>query len=153
MLALLKRAVARLIGADSTAHADVWGQGFAIGVVFGMLLTLLYLAEAGTCLVRALQPYPDGNLLLRAIHDLDIEDQHRALIPGVANIASPVISRWDNDGKLGCYVVGNPTAPSELRVVFPNSSPLPQQELVPTLHRLIDLTASVIEAFRTLALS
>ena len=32
-------------------------------------------------LLRSFKPYPEGNKLLRALHELDIQDKHQALIP------------------------------------------------------------------------
>ena len=37
--------------------------------------------EDAVTLLRSLQPYHGGNLALRALHDLDIQDKHHSLIP------------------------------------------------------------------------
>src|SRR5665213_2124187 len=42
-------------------------------------------------LLRELKPYHGGNAALRAVHDLDVRDKHQSLIPGVMNVASPII--------------------------------------------------------------
>jgi hypothetical protein len=45
---------------------------------------------AAVDLVRALKPYKGGNIELRALHDLDIQDKHRMLIP---------VADWADFGK------------------------------------------------------
>jgi hypothetical protein len=48
-------------------------------------------APAAVNLVRALRPYNGGNVELRALHDLDIQDKHRMLIP---------MADWADFGKI-----------------------------------------------------
>jgi hypothetical protein len=102
-------------------------------------------------LLRSLKPYKDGNAALRVIHDLDIQDKHRALIPQVMGTASPIIRLWDDDRSYNPTVVGNPAAASEIKLVFPTDNGLHGRELVPTLHELVTLVEGIIEAFRGLA--
>jgi hypothetical protein len=110
--------------------------------------------RAGTAavqLVRSIKPYKNGNIDLRTIHDLDIHDKHRALIPQVLGAASPVIRMWDDDGSINPTVIGDPAAASEVRLIFPADCEPHGRELVPTLYGLVEVVEGVIEAFRSLA--
>jgi hypothetical protein len=97
-------------------------------------------------LLRQLQPYREGNAALRAIHDLDIQDKHQMLIPAFMTIASPILSRWDDDGTPNLTVVGDPNLPSEIHLIFPQG-PLAGAEILPTLEHLTELMSGIVEAF------
>ena len=101
--------------------------------------------------LRDLKPYRNGNDALRLIHDLDIQDKHQALIPGVMNFASPVVRLWGDDGTFNPAVVGDPGTPTLLRLIFPGDPGPEGRELIPTLHELVQLVEGVVEAFRALA--
>jgi len=97
-------------------------------------------------LLRELKPYPSGNAALRAIHDLDIKDKHQMLLPTFTAFASPILSRWDDDGTLNLTVVGDPDLATDVRLVLPDG-PLGGDEILPALHSLADLASGVVEAF------
>jgi hypothetical protein len=99
-------------------------------------------------LLREWKPYRGGNAALRAIHDLNVRDKHQMLIVNPMSFASPIIDTRPPEG--GIAIVGDPTKPSELKLVFPGDCALSMEELIPTLHKLVDLTASVIESFKSL---
>ncbi|SEC57945.1 hypothetical protein SAMN05519104_1649 [Rhizobiales bacterium GAS188] len=107
-------------------------------------------AEA-VALLQSLKPYRNGNTSLRSIHDLDIHDKHRALIPNVMSAASPIIQMWEDDGTPNPRVIGDPNAPTEIKIVFPSEVGPAGQELLPTLHELVQLVERIVEAFRALA--
>ena len=102
-------------------------------------------------LLQSLKPYKNGNAALRVIHDLDIQDKHRALIPQVMIAASPVMRLWDDDRSFNPTVIGDATSASETKLVFPTDSGWQGRELVPALHELVELVESVVDAFRALA--
>jgi hypothetical protein len=106
--------------------------------------------DQAIAVMHAIQPYVGGNLVLRAIHDLDIQDKHTAIIPTLMNVGGPILSRWDDDGTPNLSFVGDPTAPSELRIVFPAQGPLGSQEIINTLKDCVQVTEAVIELFRVL---
>ena len=89
--------------------------------------------------------------LLSVIHDLDIRDKHQALIPNVMGVASPIIQLYSDDGTFNPLVIGNPNAPSEIRLVFPNEAGPEGRQLIPTLHELVQLVEGIVEDFRALA--
>jgi hypothetical protein len=102
-------------------------------------------------LLRNLKPYKGGNAALRVIHDLDIQDKHRALIPQVMCAASPIVRLWDDDHSYNPTIIGDPATASELKLVFPTDSELQGRELIPALHELVILVDNVVEEFRLLA--
>ncbi|WGJ14132.1 hypothetical protein QEV83_15970 [Methylocapsa sp. D3K7] len=110
--------------------------------------------RAGTdavALLVSMKPHHNGNAALRAIHDLDIQDKHRALIPNAITTASPVIQMWEDDGRINPRVIGDPNAPTEIKLIFPNEVGLAGREIIPTLHELVQLVDGIVEAFRALA--
>jgi hypothetical protein len=107
--------------------------------------------EAAMKLVRELMPYAGGNLLLRAIHDLDIRDKHRRLIINQLNFASPLVDFGPPEKRYEVpKVVDDPTKPSAIRFLFPDDCSLAGQELVPSLQEMVHLTAGIIESFKLL---
>jgi hypothetical protein len=110
--------------------------------------------RAGTdavILLKSLKPYRNGNVALRLIHDLDVQDKHRALIPNLMGFASPIIQMWEDDGTINPRVIGDPNSPSEVKFAFPGELEPRGRELIPTLHELVVLVEGIVEAFRTLA--
>jgi hypothetical protein len=41
-------------------------------------------------LIESIKPYSGGNIALRAIHDLDVTDKHRALLPVLSGVSLPL---------------------------------------------------------------
>lgn len=110
-----------------------------------------HFSRAGTQavdLLRSLRPYPEGNTLLRALHDLDIYDKHRALIPAGGNITTPEVKAEIIDGRAVISAV-QPSNP-KMRLVFPENVPLSGYEIIPTLEKIIDLVEETISAFEGL---
>lgn len=107
--------------------------------------------KAAVELLCQFKPYRGGNLALRALHDLNIRDKHQSLIPNVFTAAGPIIRMWDDDGTPNPIVMGDPSKPTELKVVFPEDCALKGQELVPTLEQLVELVDGIVQAFRALA--
>jgi hypothetical protein len=125
-------------------------------------------------LIRSLQPYRGGNQALRAIHDLDIRDKHQMLIP-IANCAGFGNAKWGGinsisvvKGALFGPVEENfspfafPTdpklksgqeIPAAYKLTFSPLDPLGPGEIIPVLHRLAKLVASIIESFESLGLT
>src|SRR5208282_3479288 len=68
-------------------------------------------------LLKNWQPYKSGDTGLRVIHDLDIQDKHRALIPQVMHAASPVVRLWDDDRTFNPTIMGDPNVASETKLV------------------------------------
>lgn len=103
----------------------------------------------------ALKPYPDGNLALRALHDLDIRDKHVSLIVASCQISTPPIGfvmeddrvtpKGFREGKLELELKGDPI-PS-VKFVFPANLPLGGEPVLPTLHYLVRTVSDIIDRF------
>jgi hypothetical protein len=76
--------------------------------------------EEAVALLRTLKPYREGNLALRVIHDINIHDKHRALIPTAMGAASPIVRMWDEDGTINPQIVDDPASPNSIKIMFPN---------------------------------
>lgn len=104
--------------------------------------------EDAVDLLKTLQPFVGGNLLLRAIHDLDIVDKHRSLVP----VPDP---NWAVDfpiaGKTGQgkLELGMPTLAAVV-LAFPPGGPLENEPLFVTLNKMVALCESIVEAFAML---
>lgn len=107
--------------------------------------------QAAVDLLTEMKPYKGGNIGLRAIHDLDIQDKHKELIPGTVSVASAAFSLPVIEGKVVPKIIGDQSKPSELRLLFPNDSALAGRDLLPTLHELMQLTAGIVESFKALS--
>jgi hypothetical protein len=98
--------------------------------------------------VKSLAPYKGGNIALRAMHDLDILDKHRAMIPQTISVSSPILELHDGNGNYydPPRIVGCRNTPSEIKFVFPDESPFAKEEIIPTLHKLAGLTDGIVTA-------
>jgi hypothetical protein len=104
-------------------------------------------------LVRKLKPYGGGNDVLRALHDLDLDDKHRKIPPHTTRMTVPAITtEKDASGK----VIGFPndlrltldkSKPPPFISTFPRDGPLAGQRVVPTLRNMLALVTSIIDDF------
>lgn len=92
-------------------------------------------------LLEKFEPYPEGNKMLRAIHDLDIQDKHSAIL---------VTQRTTKDLKLSYKLDEGPnpiiTASGSNTHEFLDS-PLTGKPLIATLKYLVQLVDGIIEEF------
>ncbi len=122
-------------------------------------------------LLRSLKPYTGGNVALRGLHDLDIQDKHQALIPtfsaakteeftmlfnGAVNTIPEWASSIPRDGywmvmmpALDNVPLGSEIAAS-YALIFHDDTPFAGSEIVPTLRGLCDYVTSVVKAFQSL---
>ena len=56
----------------------------------------------------------------------------------------------DTQAPGGFALVGDPNKASSVEVSFPDDCALAHKDLIPTLHELVDLTASIVESFKAL---
>lgn len=116
-------------------------------------------------LVRALKPYSDGNVAMRHVHDLDVMDKHKAILPAIGYVKVPGGGLgYDQDNlsprKLGSGTtliswikpapppIGTSAAP--FKVVFSPHSPLADQDIAETFHRLVEEFSRIVDAFEAL---
>ncbi len=104
-------------------------------------------------LLKKMRPYRGGQEALRAIHDLDIQDKHKELIPQFLSFVGPMIKmeRVQGQREVKLTVLRDTLNKTEVKVVFPPGSVLEGKELVPTLHDLVELTVIIVESFKGLA--
>ena len=102
--------------------------------------------------IRSLKPFRGGNIALRAIHDLDLRDKHRGLMPQVLNVGSPIIELYDDNGVYyeTPIIVGDPDKATSVAFVFPNDTAFAGEEIIPTLHKLMALTDGIITALASI---
>ncbi|WP_430422036.1 hypothetical protein [Phenylobacterium sp.] len=115
-------------------------------------------------LVRSMKPFPGGNDVLRGIHELDIVDKHRALLPVAGHLRHPMGGVTPGDlspGSEPTKGITNPAyrkglklgvSPVDFSLVFPQQGPFEGRELIPKLENLVKDFASVVDAFETLSL-
>lgn len=100
-------------------------------------------------LLKSFAPYRGGNIALRAIHDLDIEDKHKALVPThqqiVVNANFQIV-----DGKISAENIQVSHDPDSLKLVFPDDSAFGGNEVVPMLENLVQIADGILEAFAAL---
>lgn len=102
--------------------------------------------DASVRLLREYAPYTGGNLELRALHDLDIQDKHRGLIltPGIIANLKVTWSISSDDLKPQSEI-------GPFTLFMPKDSALAGREAVKTLEDLMELTAGIVEAFKALS--
>ena len=123
-------------------------------------------------LIKNLKPYKGGNGLLRAIHDLDIADKHKLLVPiaTLGGLADASMSFGDTTvirlknvsfGPLenDVEIVHFPAAQHieiakettlAITISFGNAEPFVENKPVfGTLHQMADLVQGIIETFKT----
>lgn len=107
--------------------------------------------------IRDLKPYHDGNSVLRALHDLDLQDKHRRLIPAAASITTPEIRVvTDSDGKPVGFESGElklemvPISKPSAVWVFPADGPLAGQPIVKALFSLYQDVSVIVDVISTL---
>lgn len=124
-------------------------------------------------ILRSMKPYKGGNKALRALHDLDIADKHKLLIPALSAILHPsyeidFINQIEivrdpkdcvaivQDGALIEAAVPN-TIPVKaftdkkylITFVFDADQPMAGESVTPTLQDLAKLVDGIIDTFAT----
>jgi hypothetical protein len=117
-------------------------------------------------LIRSLKPYGGGNNALRSVHDLDIMDKHRTLIPVFEMAEVPpfvfghALFQKVRVGPIsdGMFIMALPgdsglevglEISALLHLRFPEGVPLAGHEIIPTLHELAESVAGILEIFET----
>jgi hypothetical protein len=173
-LDLMACELVRLNGQDDS---DVYFPFSASEAVFDRAIKRCNMDRASAeavAVLRSLKPYRGGNEALRAVHDLDIMDKHRALIPTTDMVGAPDVP-WANepgasarfgpirDGMSVPALVAQSHLPirhwargefvlrfSTLDPSGNRAGPLGGGELVPTLKGLAELVDGIVEAFEAL---
>lgn len=96
-------------------------------------------------LVRALQPYNGGNDVLRALHDLDVEDKHRRIAPNTMNPTTPALKMEMVNGRPEASLDSS-TAPSVV-FTFPIDGPLAGKPVAEELQNMLALATRIVDDF------
>lgn len=122
--------------------------------------------------LASLRPYKGGNDALYGLHDYDIRDKHRMIIPVFAAALNPVplelslpgqrimpgvpLHRYQRyimiseDGGVSAPPGKRPIMPFEsagIDLLFPSSSPFPNANVVKSLNNLAKYIAGIVETF------
>lgn len=100
-------------------------------------------------LLATFEPYRGGNEYLRSLHDLDIQDKHKTLIPAHSTFDFAMNEE---------LVVGGPPVVARLDVskvilTFPPGGPVGGLPLVETLEEFVHLVERILEAFESLVVA
>ena len=90
-------------------------------------------------MILDMQPYKFGNISLRALHDLDIDDKHKLILPAGFSLASGGIPNlWSHrdDLQFGIH-----------STLF--AEPVIGPPVLVTLEGFVELTEGIVEAFAT----
>lgn len=114
-------------------------------------------------LLRSLKPYREGNPWLRALHETDVSNKHKFVVPttqgvrvdrlfihGFAELIGFEVRGVNGIGSFPTgteYTVGTDIFPV-LR--FAPDQPLANGEVISTLNKLIDLSQDIVESFAAL---
>jgi hypothetical protein len=105
-------------------------------------------------LLKSLRPYIGGNVLLRSLHDLDIQDKHHCLIPHASLITSPNVRvKTDAMGAPIGFADGKPeleVGPNEtpkVKFTFPRDSVFSGEEVLEILWQLHEHVTSIVDRF------
>lgn len=108
-------------------------------------------------LLRTFRPYRGGNAELRAIHDLDVTDKHRSLVPRAeARLSRARTFKWEGppfrneEGVLGRKLQWIAPEVESIFYVFPDGSDLARRPLIDTLKEMVGLCEGILEAFAAL---
>ena len=103
--------------------------------------------QAAVDLLRSFAPYRGGNDDLRAVHDLDIQDKHRIIIPFEQTAHATVTARYNQlrptDGQVDID--------AKVAFLFPDESVLAGREVIQTLTQMASLVSSMVDAFKAVA--
>ena len=102
-------------------------------------------------LLYTFAPYRGGNELLRALHDLDIEDKHTSLLETYKSNDFEFKATIDPANPMESKLDSFKTGPIQHH--FSNDSPLPEKPVIETLRAIQHEVSRVVAAFQDLVLS
>lgn len=95
-------------------------------------------------LLHSLKPYPLGNAALRGLHDLDIQDKHKALIVAASAHDIEITGSYNlDDMASGTFI----PVLQGFEFKLPDDSAFGGQPALETLEHLVEITIGVLEAF------
>jgi hypothetical protein len=106
--------------------------------------------EDAVLLLKSFAPYRGGNDRLRALHDLDIEDKHKALVPTghTMNVKIEGSYNIDNLAENTLSLIGE-----DIHYTFPPNTVFGGDRIIETLKDLMQIVHGIVEAFAGLVRS
>lgn len=98
-------------------------------------------------LLKEFAPYKGGNVRLRAIHDLDVSDKHRAVLETQKSIRVEISGSYDLDD-LSRHSIS--IEASTIEHFFSPDSALADLPVIPTLNDLVALVEKIVDGFELL---
>jgi hypothetical protein len=102
--------------------------------------------EAAVALLHEFAPYRGGNIALRAIHDLDIQDKHTSIIVAGHTMSINISAQYNldhrNDDRLTVKA-------DNIFYIFADG-PFAEKPAIETLKELVQLVDGIIKAFAAL---
>lgn len=118
-------------------------------------------------ILETIEPYKAGNYALWALHDLNITDKHKLLIPTLQLMRFDGICLEDEKGEIvnesvayfinspGVVALGFDTQTLTVKnkghvaaaILFQLDTPFQAQAVIPTIHQLAEITLGVVESF------
>jgi hypothetical protein len=131
---------------------------------------LHYAGEDVVRVIQSLKPYPSGNAGLRAIHDMDVADKHRALLPVLGAVSLPVASILSAGKEFpipqfstlvafdGQIIVGLPATqiplgtelPARWLLAFGDGPGFKGRQVIEFLHQLAEIAKGVVNTLAAL---
>jgi hypothetical protein len=130
-------------------------------------------SPAAIAALTKLGPYKGGNDALRAIHDLDIQDKHRTIIPAILAARTPdmLIKMGEKENPINGFettitderqsllvfpgtfnqFMAGAKIPCKLALVFAAGDPYEGHHVVKTLHDFTDTVHATIDEFELLS--
>lgn len=98
-------------------------------------------------LLRTFKPYRGGNEELRALHDLDIRDKHKALVLLGSSLNLQVSGTYNVET---LEADNPPIVKGDISYVFPEPEAFKGRPVVETLKELVQLINGILEAFTSM---
>lgn len=113
--------------------------------------------DQAIALLKATQPYRGGNDLLRALHDLDIQDKHHRIEPSYCMLSTPPLSVVrDSTGKPIGFDTGelqleiDESQPPKAIMTFPGDGPLGNKPVLDELRAMHALVTGIVDDFEAI---
>ena len=100
--------------------------------------------EDAVYLLKTFKPYRGGNERLRAIHDLDMQDKHTALVPTRRDMSVTIDTQHQLDSPEAgpAAIIGK-----DITYAFPEGGIMGGRDIIETLKEFVEIVDGILEAF------
>jgi hypothetical protein len=138
---------------NSQSDSDVYFPFASNADQFEMVIKSRKFDRAGedaVALLKSFAPYRGGNERLRALHDLDIQDKHKALVPTGHTMTAHIEASYNIEDLAQNTLT---LTGEDIHYVFPPDTAFAGQRIIETLKDLMQITHGILEAFASLVRS